>query len=154
MKILRVPHVHLSTPAQRIVTPLLDPEWMHGVVADMIQELRRVRGAGLAAPQVGVPLQLLLVDPASTGTPLVMLNPIRNGIGTSLKWDVEQCLSCPGVKRRVRRRKAVSVEWFDLRGQRRVTRFDGFAARVVQHEIDHLAGLTIVDLERAVSRPA
>lgn len=135
-----------------LLLPLGIPGTLDALVGEMIATMRSVNGAGLAAPQVGVPLRLVVMDPDKTGAPFVMVNPILNGIGQAMKWDVESCLSCGSDKYRVRRRKAVSVEWVGLKGDYRSQTFHGWSARVVQHELSHLEGEVIADVGRKVKR--
>lgn len=142
----------LRVHGANIVVPVIERDSYEEIVRDMIALMQEHRGVGLAAPQVGLPLRLVVMDPDRTGAPYVMVNPIRNGLGTSWKWDKEGCLSLPGRTFRVRRRKAVSVEWRDLDGKPRVKRFDGWAARVIQHELDHLEGTLLVDHGRRVKK--
>ena len=148
-------HTHPESPTLRlksenIVVPVIERESYDEIVHDMIALMQGQRGVGLAAPQVGLAMRLVIMDPYLTGMPYVMVNPIRNGLGESWKWGKEGCLSLPGQTFRVRRRKAVSVEWRDLRGVPRTKRFDGWAARVIQHELDHLEGTLLIDHGRTV----
>lgn len=157
MKILALPNPVLRTPCAEIDLAEIDDQIegydsLDELVADMILTMKAAKGAGIAAPQVGFPLRLLVMDPGRTGVPFVMVNPIRNGIGTQMKWDVEGCLSCGSDQYRVRRRKAVSVEWIDSKGHYHTRTFHGWDARVVQHELDHLDGKLISDVGRKVKK--
>ena len=148
-------HTHPADPILRltcsnIVVPVIERDSYEEIVEGMIELLLKLKAVGLAAPQVGIEKQIVVMDPGQTGAPFVMLNPIRNGIGVDFKWGIEGCLSIPRKEFRVRRRKAVSVEWRDLDGKPYSRRFDGFAARVIQHELDHLQGELICDHGREV----
>ena len=123
---------------------------LDALVVEMIATMRAVNGAGLAAPQIGMSIRLVVLDPDRTGAPFVMVNPILNGLGQAMKWDVESCLSCGDEKYRVRRRKGVSVAWVGMKGDSRSREFRGWAARVVQHELCHLDGELIADVGRRV----
>ena len=118
----------------------------------MIETMRKSDGAGLAAPQIGLAIRFVVMDPDRTGSPYVMVNPILNGIGQAMKWHMEKCLSCGGGEWNVRRRKSVSVEWIDTTGNYRTKQFRGWAARVVQHELSHLEGEVIADIGRRLGR--
>lgn len=157
MTILSLPNPILRTPCAEIDLADIDEkldgyETLDHLVADMVQTMTAVNGAGVAAPQVGFAIRLLVMDPGRTGAPCVMVNPIRNGIGCEMKWDVEGCLSCGADQYRVRRRKAVSVEWIDTKGHYHTRSFHGWGARVVQHELDHLDGQLIADVGRKVKK--
>ena len=135
-----------------LLLPLGAPRSLDALVGEMLSTMQASNGAGLAAPQIGIPLRLVVMDPGRTGAPFIMVNPIRNGISQAMKWDIESCLSCGTDKYRVRRRKVVSIEWIDTRGGYRTKTFRGWAARVVQHELDHLDGDLISDVGRKVKR--
>ena len=152
MKIRIHPDPALRLQCDHIVLPVIERESYEEIVHGMVSALRKARGVGLAAPQVGIAMQLVVIDPARTGAPCVMFNPIRDGLGEEWKWGIEGCLSLPGQEYRVRRRKAVSVEWRTMEGKPRSKRFDGWAARVVQHELDHLQGILIADHGRLTRR--
>jgi len=135
----------LRTPARRI-----------GKVDDSIRELARdmlismyaARGIGLAAPQIGVHQQLLVIDleledPASP--PLVLVNPEITAVGGSICTYEEGCLSIPGVYLDVVRPSVVEVSYRDAMGRPKRLKADGLMARCIQHEMDHLNGVLFVD---------
>ncbi|HLW47073.1 MAG TPA: peptide deformylase [bacterium] len=118
------------------------------LVADLAVTMRHAEGVGLAAPQIGVPLRVILAD---TGRGLLALvNPLlRRRSGTAIAE--EGCLSIPGVSAPVRRALRVSVEGRLPTGQRVGLRAKGFIARILQHEIDHLNGVLFLDRVRAAA---
>jgi peptide deformylase len=135
----------LRTPARRI-----------GKVDDAVRELARdmlvsmyaARGIGLAAPQIGVHQQLLVIDleledPASP--PLVLINPEITAVGGSICTYEEGCLSIPGVYLDVVRPSVVEVSFRDAMGRPKRMKADGLMARCIQHELDHLNGVLFVD---------
>ena len=135
----------LRTPARRI-----------GKVDDAVRELARdmlvsmyaARGIGLAAPQIGVHQQLLVIDleledPASP--PLVLINPEITATGGSICTYEEGCLSIPGVYLDVVRPSVVEVSYRDAMGRPKRMKADGLMARCIQHELDHLNGVLFVD---------
>lgn len=115
------------------------------LVADMAVTMRHAEGVGLAAVQIGVPLRVILAD---TGRGLLALvNPrLRRRSGSAIAD--EGCLSIPGVVAPVRRALRVTAEGTLLSGQRVGVRAGGFIARILQHEIDHLNGVLILDRVR------
>lgn len=117
---------------------------------DMVETMEAARGCGLAAPQVGVGIRLIVFN---FGASSVGVNTLRVMANPQVTWESEdesswpeECLSCPGVKTFVTRPKVVDVRWDTLdprRKGKRCERFRGLAARIVQHEIDHLDGRII-----------
>ncbi|MFN9530745.1 MAG: peptide deformylase [Cyanobacteriota bacterium] len=115
---------------------------------DMLRSMYSAKGIGLAAPQVGVPKQLLVIDldleEAST-PPLVLINPEITAAGASCNTYEEGCLSIPGVYLQVVRPSVVEVSFRDESGRPRRLKADGLLARCIQHEMDHLQGVLFVD---------
>ncbi|HHY40544.1 MAG TPA: peptide deformylase [Syntrophaceticus sp.] len=109
---------------------------------DMAETMYQARGVGLAAPQVGVSKRIIVVD---VGEGLwELINPeiiFREGE----EIDLEGCLSIPGVTGEVMRASRVRVRGLDRTGQQQVITAEGFAARALQHEIDHLDGILFID---------
>lgn len=121
----------------------------------MITMMYAASGVGLAAPQVGVSERLIVVDP-SGGDSMVALVQMVNPevIWTSADVSVagEGCLSLPGVDLQIIRHVACDVRYGDLCGSTRVQRCVGLLARIVQHEVDHLDGITLLDRVGTLSR--
>ncbi len=119
------------------------------LIADMIRSMRRAGGIGLAAPQIGIPLRVVVAD---TGRgPLVVVNPrLRRREGTQV--GVEGCLSVPGIYGEVIRARRIEVEGRSPWGRRVVVRSRDLLARVFQHEVDHLNGVLFTDPGRLIRR--
>jgi peptide deformylase len=111
----------------------------------MICTMYAEEGVGLAAPQVGEPLRLIVIDASrERDSAKVLVNPVI--VDASGREVMEEgCLSVPGVKGKVRRRGRVTVEFQTLAGERTGLDADGLLAHVIQHEIDHLDGTLFVD---------
>ena len=135
----------------RVAKPVtdFDTDALHLLVADMFETMRAVNGAGLAAPQIGVDLQLVIfgsdaINPRYPDAPLVprtvLLNPVITPIGDAEEEGWEGCLSVPGLRGVVPRWARIRYTGFDLYGDPIDRTVDGFHARVVQHECDHLIG--------------
>lgn len=119
------------------------------LIADMIRSMRRAGGVGLAAPQIGVPLRVVVADVG--GGPIAVVNPrLRRRAGAQV--GIEGCLSIPGVYGVVRRAQRIEVEGVSPRGRRVVMRSRDLLARVFQHEMDHLNGVLFTDPGRLIRR--
>ena len=107
------------------------------------------RGIGIAAPQVGKPWRLFLVDGRVLGRvePIVFINPELLLVSDEEDEMVEGCLSCPGVQKAVRRSKSVVCRARDLNFDIFEVDSNGLYARIIQHEYDHLQGKLLVDKE-------
>ena len=126
-----------------------DTPELHSLIADMRETMAAVNGAGLAAPQIGINLQLVIfggteVNPRYPDRPLipitVLLNPVITPIDDAEEFDWEGCVSVPGLRGEVPRWARIRYTGFDEFGQTIDRTVDGFHARVVQHECDHLIG--------------
>jgi len=131
------------------VTAFDTPE-LHQLVADMEETMAAANGAGLAAPQIGVDLQLVIFgtgapNPRYPDAPVVprtvLLNPVITPLGNEEEEGWEGCLSVPGLRGVVPRWRRIRYQGFDLQGRAIEREVDGFHARVVQHECDHLQGV-------------
>jgi peptide deformylase len=117
------------------------------LVADMVDTMHQAPGVGLAAPQVGVEARVAVVDPSVGKDPaalLVMVNPVIEA-AEGLEVDSEGCLSIPELSDKVARPTRIEVAASDLDGERRSFVAEGFLARVICHEVDHLDGVLFVD---------
>ena len=135
----------------RIAPPVtqFDTDELHLLISDMFQTMRSVNGAGLAAPQIGIDLQLVIFgtdapNPRYPDAPLiprtVLLNPVITPMGEAVEDGWEGCLSVPGLRGMVPRYSQIRYTGFDQYGDAIDRTVDGFHARVVQHECDHLIG--------------
>jgi peptide deformylase len=146
-EILRMGDPRLLRQAEP-VTEFDTPE-LHALIADMFDTMRAANGAGLAAPQIGINLQLVIFGfgsnvryPEASPVPeTVLINPRIRPLSAALEEDWEGCLSVPGMRGVVPRWAAIHYEGFDQTGQPISRAADDFHARVVQHECDHLAGI-------------
>ncbi len=135
----------------RVAEPVsaFDTPELHALVADLRETMAAVNGAGLAAPQIGVNLQVVIfgslaVNPRYPDRPLVpptvLANPVITPLGAEQEEDWEGCLSVPGLRGVVPRFSRIRYTGFDVQGQPIDRTVEGFHARVVQHECDHLIG--------------
>lgn len=130
--------------------PRVTPE-VRQLIDDMFETMRANRGVGLAAVQVGVPLRVIVVeipedlDDPDAGTALALINPQLARVSKEMEEGVEGCLSVPGWVGNVPRHLAVTVKGLDPDGRKVRLRAQGYLARVLQHEIDHLDGILFID---------
>ncbi len=126
-----------------------DTPELHALLADMRDTMAHKNGAGLAAPQIGIGLRVVIFGvrsnpryPHAEEVPdTVLINPTIEPIGTDMEEDWEGCLSVPGMRGVVPRHRRIRYCGFDERGNRFERTVEGFHARVVQHECDHLDGI-------------
>ncbi|MFZ0008052.1 MAG: peptide deformylase [Steroidobacteraceae bacterium] len=119
------------------------------LVADMDETMRHLSGAGIAAPQIGVSLRVVIFElkdnpryPHLTPVPYtVLVNPQLTPLGPEEDEGWEGCLSVPGMRGLVPRFRRLRYQGFDLKGTALDRTVEGFHARVVQHEVDHLDGI-------------
>lgn len=128
---------------------VFDTDDLHRLVGDLQDTMRAANGAGLAAPQIGVDLQLVIFGSHESNPrypdrapvpPTVLLNPVITPLGSEEEEDWEGCLSVPGLRGKVPRWKSICYQGFDVYGNPIDRMAEGFHARVVQHECDHLWG--------------
>jgi peptide deformylase len=136
--------LRVAQPVQHFDTPEL-----HQLVFDLEETMAAASGAGLAAPQIGVDLQVVIFgsgqpNPRYPDAPVVprtvLVNPVISRLGDEEEEGWEGCLSVPGLRGMVPRWRRIRYQGFDERGQAIDREADGFHARVVQHECDHLCG--------------
>lgn len=123
-------------------------ELPEGLVADLFDTMYAAQGRGLAAPQIGVMKRVFVMDcgwKEGEPAPLAMIDPVVIAAERVPVTGEEGCLSIPGVPVPVTRHKAVTVQWTAPDGDIHMADFDGFEARCIQHEIDHLDGVVIFD---------
>lgn len=146
--ILKMGDERLLRIAQPVPDSLFGSAELDELIADMFQTMAHVGGVGLAAPQIGVDLQLVIFGferseryPDAEPVPqTVLLNPLITPLTPLLEEGWEGCLSVPGLRGVVERYQSIRYEGFDPQGQPIMRVANGFHARVVQHECDHLIG--------------
>lgn len=138
----------------QVATPVPDhafgSNWLADLLQDMYDTMVAANGAGLAAPQIGVNSQVVVFGSGQANPrypdapvipPTVLINPVLTRLGEDEESDWEGCLSVPGLRGQVPRWQRLRYQGFNERGQPIDRTVDGFHARVVQHECDHLQGM-------------
>ncbi len=149
--ILRMGDPRLLQRSAEVADPR-DPA-IRALVDDMFDTMHAVNGAGLAAPQIGVLLRVVIFGSRSPATPnprypdadavpeTILINPVLEPLGDELEEDWEGCLSVPGLRGVVPRHRRLRYHGVDLEGRPIEREVAAFHARVVQHECDHLDGI-------------
>lgn len=126
-----------------------DTRDLHSLIGDLFDTMRALDGAGLAAPQIGIDLRVVIFGfgsspryPDAPPVPeTVLINPVLTPLSDAMEDGWEGCLSVPGLRGVVPRFRKLRYTGVDVRGQPIDRTVDGFHARVVQHECDHLDGI-------------
>ena len=147
-EIITLPHPTLRRKAHKVTD--FGPE-LQTVVDDMVETMRQAPGVGLAAPQVNVPLRIIVVEYGSEEDEeapkklYTVINPEITRPSPETLLGTEGCLSVPGIIGEVERVEALTVKGLSRRGQPITIKAKGWLARIFQHEIDHLDGIVFVD---------
>ncbi len=157
-----LPVIAYGNPVLRRVSKDISPEYpeLNTLIANMWETMYNAEGVGLAAPQVGLPIRLFVIDatPFSESEKLnqeerdtlknfkkVFINPkIEEETGEEWSFN-EGCLSIPDIREEVNRKSQITLSYLDENFTPHTDTFDGLAARVVQHEYDHIEGVLFID---------
>ena len=155
--VLRIGHPALRTCASEVPDEWFGSERLQQLIDDLFDTKLACCGAGLAAPQINEPWRIFVVGMDSNprypdAEPLperVLINPQIKSIGDELYSGWEGCLSVPGLRGEVERLRRIQLKWQDRDGTSQTEDLQGFHARVVQHENDHLDGVLFPDRLRS-----
>ncbi len=152
MKIVRYPHPALRHPGRNVTA--VDKQ-LRLQVGEMMETMYEAKGLGLAAPQVALPFQLMVMnitgDPNQREQEEIFINPVIVERKGSVD-DEEGCLSFPGLYQKVRRAKTIKVQAYNLKGELIEKVVSDLEARAWQHEIDHLNGVLFIDKMGVIAR--
>ena len=145
---------------ENVDADLQDKEGLTKLIADMEETLKAADGCGLAAPQVGINLNVVIVDGRDLSETYdylhdfyrVMINPVILEESEEVCEYSEGCLSVPGIYAEVTRPSRIKVEYYNEKFEKVVEEFDRFGCRMVQHELSHLEGNLFVDNVSAIRR--
>lgn len=143
----------LKSPAETVLPETVDREELKTFIENMFETMRNADGVGLAAPQVGDRRRILIVDgsdltdvyPELKGFRRVMINPVLVEQAEETATFSEGCLSIPDIHCDIVRPAWIRVSYLDEELQPREERFERYACRMVQHEMDHLDGIVFTD---------
>ena len=150
LKVVRLGHPTLRTVADPVPEAWFSSGRLHDMGRDLIHTMIEEEGVGLAAPQVAEPLRLFAfwipgTDGRAEVEPTVIVNPVVRDASTGVEEGWEGCLSIPGLRGLVPRVDRVKVKGRTVAGDSISFTADGFSARVIQHETDHLDGIVFLD---------
>lgn len=131
----------------------INDEMIQDLIDDMIATVMEVDGVGIAAPQVYVPLRIVIIAShpnaryphAPYVEPFAVINPKIVSVSDEKEKNWEGCLSVPGIRGFVPRNKSITVEYFTRDGKKQNKTYEDFVARIFQHEIDHVDGAVFLD---------
>lgn len=153
-KILRVGDPRLRQISQPIAENEIGSKEIKDLIKDMYQTMKAASGLGLAAPQIGVLKQLVVVgyedserypDAPAKMEYKAFINPVITEQATDLQGFWEGCLSVPDMRGYVERVRKIRMEYYDIHGEKHDEIIEGFDAVVYQHECDHLKGILYID---------
>jgi peptide deformylase len=152
LKVARIGHPILRSPARAVPAEAVSSSGFQRLVDDMVETMHEYEGVGLAGPQVHVGLRVAVIEVSASderareAVPLtVLLNPRVTPLGEEKEPGWEGCLSVPDLRGVVPRWRRVRLEALDRAGQPYTVEAEGFFARVIQHECDHLEGAVYLD---------
>ena len=123
------------------------PEFQE-LISDMALTMQEKDGVGLAAPQIGKNIRIIIFE--SKDGPMCLINPVLSKNSIMKEWGQEGCLSVPNKYGDVRRHKKTTCTYVDQTGQKHSIVAHGLLARIFQHEIDHLDGILFIDKARDI----
>ena len=159
LPLTQLPTPSLREPSRSLTKADLEGDEIKQLIKDMIPTMYHERGIGLAAPQVGVNVQICIVGRdcvpdnfilQNPNTDLVLVNPIYERAGRRSALETEGCLSVPGTQGKVKRFKHISVTALDQHGNPLTFEAHGYFAHVIQHETDHLNATLYIDKAKSV----
>lgn len=149
LKVCRMGHPVLRQAAEQVAPEMIDMPEIQSLIDNMIETMDEYDGVGLAAPQVHVALRMAVVrvdrEDETPPEALVLINPELQPVGQARETDWEGCLSIPDIRGRVPRWHRISVRALSPEGEPLAFEAEGFVARVIQHEVDHLDGILFLD---------
>ena len=154
LKVARMGHPVLRAKARVVERAQIRTPSIQKLIDDMIETMVEYHGVGLAAPQVHDGVRIFVAsldagDDDAAHEPVALINPEVSAVGREVVEDWEGCLSIPDIRGRVPRAREVKVRAFDRQGERVEISANDYAARVIQHETDHLDGILFFDRMRA-----
>lgn len=152
---MKLPVYLYGHPVLRNISEPVDPnmEGIQELIAEMFNSMYESEGVGLAAPQIGKNIRLVVIDASPLGEDfeeckdrkMVLINPEIEILDGDKVSRAEGCLSLPGINENVPRVEHLRMKWTDEKGEAHDEEISGFLARIIQHECDHLEGKMFID---------
>jgi peptide deformylase len=143
LKIIKNPNPILRKKSILVDLKKINEKDFKILIEDMKHTMLKKDGVGLAAPQIGKNKRIITVN-TKDGV-IAMINPRILNKSFLKEWDEEGCVSVPGIYGKVKRSKKLKCEFFDMDKKKNIISAQGFFARIIQHEIDHLDGILFID---------
>lgn len=143
LKVIKEPNEILRKISHEVDKNMLSSEAYKQLCLDMSKTMREKDGVGLAAPQIGENMRLIVVN-TKDGT-ICMTNPKIVNKSWKKEWDEEGCLSVPNIFGKVKRHSKITCLYLNKNGKKMKMQAKGLMARIIQHEIDHLDGILFID---------
>lgn len=144
LKIITYPNPILREKSQNVADVL--NEEIQALIPEMIETMKAKDGVGLAAPQIGKNIRLVVIE--HKDKTLTIINPQIIKKSLLKEWDEEGCLSLPHKYGQIKRHKNITIKYLDENGKKQILKANGLLARIIQHEIDHLDGILLIDKAR------
>ena len=141
--IVREPNIVLRTRARELSREEIASQKTKDIIADMLRVMGEENGVGIAAPQVGESVRVLIAE--TPEGPRAFVNPVITRASWGRALSEEGCLSVPGIFGLVKRHKSVTVKATTIEGKQETIKADGLLSIIFQHEIDHLDGILFID---------
>lgn len=152
---MKLPIIAYGDPVLRQKTKEIDKDYpkLDSLIENMFETMYAAYGVGIAAPQVGLPIRLFVIDgepyaeddPVMDGFKKVFINPeIIEETGTPWNYN-EGCLSIPDIREDISRKEQITITYFDENWVEHEETYTGLAARIIQHEYDHIEGILFTD---------
>lgn len=143
LKIIIIPNPILRKKSKKIDLESINTSKFKKLCDDMVKTMNKKNGVGLAAPQIGKNICLIVVR--TKDYILHMINPKITKKSILKEFDEEGCLSVPNFYGKIKRNKKITCVYFDKKQKKQKIKAEGLLARVIQHEIDHLNGILFID---------
>jgi len=150
LPIIKNPSPLLRKKSEEIDLKKIKANELKELCADMIKTMKEEDGKGLAAPQIGENIRLIVIN-TKDGVK-IMINPKITKKSWTKEWSEEGCLSVPGFYGKVKRNKKINCVYFDKKGQKTKIQAEGLLAFVIQHETDHLDGILFIDKAKEIKK--
>ncbi len=153
-QVITHPNEILRKMSREIEPDFFNQEQNKKLITDMIETMYRDDGIGLAAPQVGKNIRLVVISKQAAGSnnELILINPLWRKLSRKKISDIEGCLSLPKTFGKVKRYKKIQVRAIDQNEKKITFSAEDMLARVIQHEVDHLNGILFIDKAKDIYR--